>query len=73
MGFEHRRVILEFGGAVRNAAELATIWHNPCFTISVRVSWMNGFAVQAVRLNIREAPGVFQLNEEGMHHACFHV
>jgi hypothetical protein len=43
MGFEHRRATLELAGAVRNAAELATIWHNPCFTISVRVSRMERF------------------------------
>jgi hypothetical protein len=36
-------------------AELATIWHNPCFNISVRVSRMNGFAVLAVRL--KDIPG----------------
>ena len=49
MGFEHRLVTLGLGGAVRNAAELATIWHNPCFNISVRArSDRNGFAVQAV-------------------------
>ena len=40
---------------------------------SALVGW-NGFAVQAVRLKIpREAPGVFQLNEEGIHHAWFYV
>ena len=43
MGFEHHVVTLESGGAVRNAAELATIWHNPCFTISVRASRMERF------------------------------
>jgi hypothetical protein len=75
MGFEHRLVTLGFGGAVRNAAGLATIWHNPCFIISVypsaSVGW-NGFAV-LFGSGYREARGVFQLNEEGIHHACFHV
>jgi hypothetical protein len=74
MSFEHRRVTLEFGGAVRNPAELATIWHNPCFNISVRVSRIERFCGAGCSAqDIREAPGVFQLNEEGMHHACFHV
>ena len=75
MGFEHRRVTLEFGGAVRNAAESATIWHNPCFNISVRVSRIERFCSAAVRLKVtgRLDRGVFQLNEEGIHHACFHV
>ena len=46
---------------------VATIWHNPCFNISVRASRMEQFAVQTVRLNISgRLPGVFQLNEEGM-------
>ncbi|MEH2495938.1 hypothetical protein V1294_002417 [Bradyrhizobium sp. AZCC 1678] len=38
---------------------------------SVLVGW-NGFAV-LFGSGYREARGVFQLNEEGIHHACFHV
>jgi len=34
---------------------------------------MERLAVQAVHLGYRGHQGVFQLNEEGMHHACFHV
>jgi hypothetical protein len=29
--------------------------------------------VLVVRFRIREAQGVFQLNEEGMHDACFYI
>ena len=60
---------------VRNAVRsLATIWHNPCFNISVRASRMERFCGAGCSAqDIREAPGVFQLNEEGIHHACFHV
>jgi hypothetical protein len=43
MGFEHHLVTLGLGREVRNAAELATIWHNPCFTITVRASRMERF------------------------------
>jgi hypothetical protein len=74
MGFEHHLVTLGLGREVRNAAELATIWHNPCFTITVRASRMERFCgAGRSAQDTREAPGVFQLNEEGMHHACFHV
>ncbi len=48
-------------------AAIATIWHNPCFKSSYPSRKRLGSKY------IREAPGVFQLNEEGMHDACFHV
>ena len=53
---------------------VATIWHNPCFNISVRASRMEQFAhAGRSAKHTGRLPGVFQLNEEGMHDACFHV
>ena len=49
-------------------AGIATIWHNPCFNTVNRASRMR-FGSKI----FQRARGVFQLNEEGIHHACFHV
>ena len=73
MGFEHGLTTLGVGGAVRNPIQINAIWHNLCLNCVSALDRTERFAVQAVRLGYRGAPGVFQLNEEGIHDACFHV
>jgi hypothetical protein len=40
--------------------------------VLAETSW-NGFAVNAMTIDREEIPGVFQLNDEGIHHACFQL
>src|SRR5262245_51632508 len=66
MGFEHRRVTLELGGAVRNAGSLATIWHNPCLSMAVRASRTERFCgAGRSAQNVRETPGSVSTQRRG--------
>jgi len=70
VSFEHRMITLESGGRLRNAPQFGIIHASISLSALDR---MERFVMQAVRWIYWRGPGVSQLNEEGMHDACFHV
>ena len=75
MGFEHHVNILELSGKFRNASQILSMRPEVCLNCCTCVR--RGLEQIAIKRRLIQRsggnPGVFQLNEEGIHNACFHV